>query len=230
MSLWDGWQKKRENDGKEKQQQQQSAVTVPLGGEVAVKKAQQRSGKVSELTVMDAVAPSPLPPSSSSGGDHGRHRRVVSFDSKLLAAPGRSGASEQQGSAAASNHSSEQTSLPSQRTNLTSAFVRKELAQPQDIESVPSREEDSVGITTTPKKRAVTHRDVVRIFVADDGDYTEVSREQLDRVRYMHDKMAKNTVFTFNYNTLLLVASILAGLGLVSNSTATIIASMLVSP
>ena len=34
----------------------------------------------------------------------------------------------------------------------------------------------------------------------------------------------------FNYNVLLLVASVLAGLGLVSNSNATILASMLVSP
>jgi uncharacterized hydrophobic protein (TIGR00271 family) len=34
----------------------------------------------------------------------------------------------------------------------------------------------------------------------------------------------------FNYNVLLVVASILAGLGLVSNSNATVIASMLVSP
>ena len=42
--------------------------------------------------------------------------------------------------------------------------------------------------------------------------------------------MEEGVNFSFNFNTLLLVASILAGLGLVSNSTATIIASMLVSP
>lgn len=42
--------------------------------------------------------------------------------------------------------------------------------------------------------------------------------------------MEEGVNFSFNFNTLLLVASILAGLGLVSNSSATIIASMLVSP
>jgi uncharacterized hydrophobic protein (TIGR00271 family) len=46
----------------------------------------------------------------------------------------------------------------------------------------------------------------------------------------VHDRFADGVEFSFNYNTLLLVASILAGLGLVSNSSATIIASMLVSP
>jgi uncharacterized hydrophobic protein (TIGR00271 family) len=46
----------------------------------------------------------------------------------------------------------------------------------------------------------------------------------------VHDRFADGVEFSFNYNTLLLVASVLAGLGLVSNSSATIIASMLVSP
>jgi uncharacterized hydrophobic protein (TIGR00271 family) len=42
--------------------------------------------------------------------------------------------------------------------------------------------------------------------------------------------MEEGVNFSFNFNVLLLIASILAGLGLVSNSSATIIASMLVSP
>ena len=46
----------------------------------------------------------------------------------------------------------------------------------------------------------------------------------------MHEVFSEGIVFCFNYNTLLLVASVLAGCGLVSNSSATIIASMLVSP
>jgi uncharacterized membrane protein len=49
-------------------------------------------------------------------------------------------------------------------------------------------------------------------------------------MRHSADRFADGVEFSFNYNTLLLVASILAGLGLVSNSSATIIASMLVSP
>lgn len=46
----------------------------------------------------------------------------------------------------------------------------------------------------------------------------------------MHKKIDEGVNFSFNYNVLLLVASVLAGLGLVSNSSVTIIASMLVSP
>ena len=49
-------------------------------------------------------------------------------------------------------------------------------------------------------------------------------------VRSMHGRLREGSVFSFNYNTLLLVASILAGLGLASNSSAMIISSMLVSP
>jgi uncharacterized membrane protein len=56
-----------------------------------------------------------------------------------------------------------------------------------------------------------------------------MSIEQIERVRKMHEKFSKGSLFSFNYNMLLCVASILAGLGLVSNTITTIIASMLVS-
>jgi uncharacterized hydrophobic protein (TIGR00271 family) len=46
----------------------------------------------------------------------------------------------------------------------------------------------------------------------------------------VHDRFSEGAEFSFNYNTLLLVASVLAGFGLVINSSATIIGSMLVSP
>ena len=42
--------------------------------------------------------------------------------------------------------------------------------------------------------------------------------------------MEDGASFSFNYNTLLFVASVLAGLGLVGNSSTTVIASMLISP
>ena len=59
---------------------------------------------------------------------------------------------------------------------------------------------------------------------------SEVSTEQLERVKLMHDRFAQEVSFSFNYGVLLLVSSMLAGLGLVSNSSTTVIASMLVSP
>ena len=75
----------------------------------------------------------------------------------------------------------------------------------------------------------ITLRDLKRI-IENDPSMSEVTIEQIERVKLMHDKFVDGTVFSFNYNTLLLVASVIAGLGLVSNSTASIIASMLVSP
>ncbi|VEU36237.1 unnamed protein product [Pseudo-nitzschia multistriata] len=68
-----------------------------------------------------------------------------------------------------------------------------------------------------------------RIF-QQDNSYLEVSREEIRRVRAMHKRFAEGSEFSFNYNVLLIIASILAALGLGSDSVATIIASMLVSP
>ena len=56
-----------------------------------------------------------------------------------------------------------------------------------------------------------------------------VTQEQIARVKKMHDKFSEEAEMNFNYNTLLLVASVIAGLGLASGSTTTVIASMLVS-
>ncbi|GAX20477.1 hypothetical protein FisN_22Hh045 [Fistulifera solaris] len=72
-------------------------------------------------------------------------------------------------------------------------------------------------------------RDFVKIFV-DCTEIAELSAEQVKRIREMHEKIRYGFRMNFNYNVLLVVASILAGLGLVSNSNATVIASMLVSP
>ena len=81
------------------------------------------------------------------------------------------------------------------------------------------------------KTTNIRTKDIVKIFTSDDRDeYLEVTPEELERVKFMHEKMEDGTTFSFNYNCLLFVASMLAGLGLISNSVATIIASMLVSP
>ena len=62
------------------------------------------------------------------------------------------------------------------------------------------------------------------------GRFSEVSLEQLERVKLMHDRLSEGSGFSFNYYILMLVASVLAGFGLASNSSSTIIASMVVSP
>jgi len=83
--------------------------------------------------------------------------------------------------------------------------------------------------STASRAVTVTLQDLKKIIERDER-FSEVTVEQIERVRKMRDKIFDGASFSFNYNTLILVASVLAGLGLVSNATATIIASMLVSP
>ncbi|KAG7350678.1 protein of unknown function DUF389 containing protein [Nitzschia inconspicua] len=77
--------------------------------------------------------------------------------------------------------------------------------------------------------RGVTLRDVVRVFRRSDA-FMRVTDEDIERVRTMHDRFLGDCRPSFNYNCLLVIASLIAALGLGSNSVASIIASMLVSP
>jgi len=91
----------------------------------------------------------------------------------------------------------------------------------------PSSQDEENMSKTTPK--AVRGKDIVRIFMSE-RNIIEISPAQLERVKKMHARMEDGATSSFNYNTLLIVASVLAGFGLVSNSTTSVIASMLVSP
>lgn len=72
--------------------------------------------------------------------------------------------------------------------------------------------------------------EVIRQFVRPSYDFTEISIEDIQRVKIMHDRFVNDAQYNFNYSTMLLIASIIAAFGLGSGSEATIIASMLVSP
>ena len=91
-------------------------------------------------------------------------------------------------------------------------------SQNHDVESAP--------IGSQSNHSRITLNDLKKIL-QQDKNTSEVTVEQIRRVKMMHDKFYEGTVFNFNYNTLLLVASVIAALGLVSDSTATVIASML---
>jgi hypothetical protein len=80
--------------------------------------------------------------------------------------------------------------------------------------------------STTRHRTKITLHDLKKVLQKD-LNTSEVTIEQIQRVKLMHDKFYEGAVFNFNYNTLLIVASVIAGLGLVSDSTATVIASML---
>ena len=99
--------------------------------------------------------------------------------------------------------------------------------------SIPTNELINPSVLANPNDET-THRHHHRITLTDlkkvlqkDLNTSEVTVEQIKRVKMMHDKFYEGTVFNFNYNTLLIVASVIAALGLVSDSTATVIASML---
>lgn len=85
---------------------------------------------------------------------------------------------------------------------------------------------ESTSLVTQSHRSRITLNDLKKLL-QQDLNTSEVTVEQISRVKMMHDKFHEGTVFNFNYNTLLLVASVIAALGLVSDSTAAVIASML---
>ena len=76
----------------------------------------------------------------------------------------------------------------------------------------------------------ITIMEFLRQFIRPTYDLTEVEIEDIERVKIMHDRFLGDAQFNFNYTTLLVIASVIAGVGLGINSSASIIASMLVSP
>jgi len=146
-------------------------------------------------------------------------------------------------------------SLPYMTTKLIKTTMIKNnypLSSSDDGIQPPSESRESASTaTTTMRRAAVDSERIRRRSVAVNGriktnardiiqhvpdilrashSYEDVTEEQIERIRTMHKKIELAAKFTFNYNTLLFVASVLAALGLVSNSSTTVIASMLVSP
>jgi len=78
-------------------------------------------------------------------------------------------------------------------------------------------------------RRKVEREDVRNIFRASQTTGT-VPLEQMRRIKRMHDKIADGVDFNFNYYTLLMIASVVAGLCLATGSSTTVISSMLLSP
>ena len=77
--------------------------------------------------------------------------------------------------------------------------------------------------------RKVKSEDVKNVF-RPSTTTGHVTIEQIQRIKMMHDKIADGVDFDFNYCCLLVVASIVAGLGLALGSSTTVISSMLLSP
>lgn len=85
------------------------------------------------------------------------------------------------------------------------------------------------NMTTSTERRRVNRHDVKQIFRASTTTGA-VTVEQIKRIKRMHDKISGGVDFNFNYYCLLMVASVVAGLGLATDSATTVISSMLLSP
>ena len=109
-------------------------------------------------------------------------------------------------------------------SSAVSAATAKSTVVTPDVLHSTSKGDDASKTILPPSK--IRMQDLLRVIERDDR-FHEVTVEQIERVKVMHDRFMDGVRPDFNYNTLLLVASVLAGLGLASNSTATIIASML---
>lgn len=88
---------------------------------------------------------------------------------------------------------------------------------------------ERTGGTTVTEGRKINRQDVKNVFRGSATTGT-VTRPQIERVRAMHDKIDEGVDFNFNYYSLLMVASVVAGLGLATDSSTTVISSMLLSP
>lgn len=82
---------------------------------------------------------------------------------------------------------------------------------------------------TNQTARKINRNDVKQIFRGSTTTGT-VSIEQLTRIKRMHEKISDGVKWDFNYCCLLMVASVVAGLGLAMDSSTTVISSMLLSP
>jgi len=58
----------------------------------------------------------------------------------------------------------------------------------------------------------------------------EQQEEQKQRIEFVYNKISKGVDMKFNYLSLLVIASIVAGMGLATNSSTSVISSMLLSP
>jgi len=84
-------------------------------------------------------------------------------------------------------------------------------------------------LSSSPSRK-IRKDDIVQIFRLRSVTTSSVSREQVLRIRKVHDMISDGVKFNFNYVTFLHIASIVAALGLATDSSTTVISSMLLSP
>lgn len=101
--------------------------------------------------------------------------------------------------------------------------------------TLPSRTTDSSGAATDCAMEGISdnHKvgrtDVANIFKAS-ATIETVNTEQIQRIEEMRERIIEGATFNFNYSCLLVIASLVAGMGLISDSSTIVVSSMLLSP
>lgn len=114
----------------------------------------------------------------------------------------------------------------------TSQILDEALDADASLEQSPTVDSSSASQDTlsSSPNRKIRKDDVIQIFRLRSVTTSAVSREQVLRIKKVHDMISDGARFSFNYVTFLLIAGTIAGLGLVTDSTTTVISSMLLSP
>jgi len=123
----------------------------------------------------------------------------------------------------------------STRPKFAKTFSYKTVGRLSKWDGFTSTPYDTIGLNSEGEVEKVKPKDMsfiefVKQFFCATYDTTEVTREDIERVRIMHDKFLGESQFSFNYSTMLVIASFIAAVGLATDSTATVISSMLISP
>ena len=101
--------------------------------------------------------------------------------------------------------------------------------------SSPSKSNKSDATQSSTPSKGSRFRALHRFSVFSSPSKMEVQtqeqqEEQKQRIEFVYNKISKGVDMKFNYLSLLVIASIVAGMGLATNSSTSVISSMLLSP
>jgi hypothetical protein len=100
-----------------------------------------------------------------------------------------------------------------------------------DVDASTSLEQKPTVDSSSASQDTLSSSHFIQIFRLRGSTTTSlVSREQEMRIRKVHDMISDGVKFNFNYASFIVIASIIAGLGLTLDSSTTVISSMLLSP
>lgn len=85
--------------------------------------------------------------------------------------------------------------------DVEQSVLTDSVISPSVLNSKASVDPNLIGGSNNEPRTKITLRDLKKIIERDDN-FSEVTVEQIERVKLMHDKFMDGAVFNFNYNTL----------------------------